>query len=387
MTAIDPRVPTVVLDSGARAVDTSGEAAARPTPWAPLRIPAAEIEATIERISTGPAPGNGRRSALLAHPESTTGRSFAPGVEVAVEVLLPGESTTPLRRNSSLVQICLAGTGTVHVADASIDMARNDVATVPSMKPHRFRNDGDAPWIRLAYSNAPLLAHLGTLYAEEVPADWVPGTVVDGPIDMDEPAAVADRGSAPDHEVSPTGARLRGYEYLVDIEPVPDRLRHWPYRTVSGLMSRSTGDGKRTIMALYNPATERRQGATGSFFVTLSRIPHGHRPRPEGAGHRHSSVAINYHVEGTGYSVVDGRRIDFAPGDLLLSAPSWREHAHYPSETGLTVFTVQDHPQHIGTESLIWQEDMNGPILALGLERGQTGYIAPRNWDDEQPRT
>jgi gentisate 1,2-dioxygenase len=176
---------------------------------------------------------------------------------------------------------------------------------------------------------------------------------------------------------------LRGYEYLVDIEPVPDRPLHWPYAATSGLMSQDPGDGKRTIMALYNPSTQRKQGATSSFFVTLSQIPPGHTPHAEGRGHRHSSVAINYHFKGTGYSIVDGQRIDWEPGDLLLSAPSWREHAHYPSETGVSAYTVQDHPLHIGMESLVWQEKMDGPILALGTEAGQTGYIAPRNWDDE----
>jgi gentisate 1,2-dioxygenase len=29
-------------------------------------------------------------------------------------------------------------------------------------------------------------------------------------------------------------------------------------------------------------------------------------------------------------------------------------------------------------ESLIWQEDMDGPILTLGAEAGQTGYVGPR---------
>ncbi|BBG00096.1 MULTISPECIES: cupin domain-containing protein [Pseudonocardia] len=364
------------------AVATVGEGPAQPTPWAPLRITAAEIRETVDRLSQGAAPANGRRSAVLVHPESGTGRSFAPGVEVVIEVLLPGERTTPVRRNSSLVQIGIEGSGTVRVGDTSLELDTRDVVSVPSMKPHRFENTGEQRWTRLAYSNAPLLEFLGTHYWEELSEDWIPGVPVDGPIDMDEADEVADRGSAPDHEVSPTGARLRGYEYLVDIEPVPNRPLHWPYRPVADLMSQTLGDGRRTIMALYNPATERRQGATGSFFVTLSRIPQGARPRPEGPGHRHSSVAINYHLDGTGYSVVDGQRIDFEPGDLLLSAPSWREHAHYPSETGLTVYTVQDHPQHIGMESLIWQEDLRGPILALGLEKGQTGYVAPRNWDD-----
>ena len=117
--------------------------------------------------------------------------------------------------------------------------------------------------------------------------------------------------------------------------------------------------------------------------MTLSQIPPGHTPRKPGRGHRHSSVAINYHFAGSGYSIVDNDRIDWEAGDLLLSAPSWREHAHYPSDTGMSVFTVQDHPQHIGMESLIWQEDMDGPILALGSENGPPGYVAPRNWAAE----
>ncbi|NYD37470.1 cupin domain-containing protein [Actinomycetospora corticicola] len=379
MTATD--LPPLAL--GGHAVDTTGQGPARPTPWAPLRVTGAEIAETVEHLSRAARPDDGRRCAALVHPESTTGRSFSPGVEVVVEVLLPGESTTPIRRNSSLVQIGVEGSGLVEVGDTSLTMDARDVVTVPSMRPHRFVNHGDRRWVRLSYSNAPLLDFLGTHFQEELDAAWAPGLPLDGPIDMVETDEIADRGSAPDHEISPTGARLRGYEYLVDIEPVPNHPLHWPYEAARALMAQTLGDGQRTIMALYNSATERRQGATNSFFVTLSRIPAGLTPRAEGPGHRHSSVAINYHVEGTGYSVVDGQRIDFGPGDLLLSAPSWREHAHYPSDSGLTVYTVQDHPQHIGMESLIWQEDLSGPIFALGLEKGQTGYTAPRNWDDE----
>ncbi len=44
----------------------------------------------------------------------------------------------------------------------------------------------------------------------------------------------------------------------------------------------------------------------------------------------------------------------------------------------MSVYTVQDHPLHIGMESLIWQEAMDGPILALGSEAGITGYVGPR---------
>ncbi|OZC87851.1 hypothetical protein CH272_18890 [Rhodococcus sp. 05-340-1] len=352
-----------------------------PTPWTPIKVSRNEIEAVVDQLAAGPQPANGRRAALIVHPESTR-RGFAPGIDVTVEVLLPGERTLRIRRNSTQVHIGIRSNGSVTADGVTFRFDELDVCTIPSMKPFQFHNDGDDLWVRLSYSNAPLLAQLGTHYFEPVGSGWTATAPVEGPIDMDEPVAVA-TGAAPDHVVSPEGARLRGYEFLVDIEPIPDKPLHWPYAKTSNLMSQRPGDGERTIMALYNPSTERKQGATSSFFVTLSQIPAGHKPHPEGRGHRHSSVAINYHFKGSGYSIVDGQRIDWEPGDLLLSAPSWREHAHYPSETGVSAYTVQDHPLHIGMESLVWQEDLNGPILALGTEAGQTGYLAPRNWDDD----
>jgi gentisate 1,2-dioxygenase len=39
---------------------------------------------------------------------------------------------------------------------------------------------------------------------------------------------------------------------------------------------------------------------------------------------------------------------------------------------------VQDHPLHIGMESLIWQEELDGPILTLGSQTGVKGYVGPR---------
>lgn len=381
MTVTEADDRSSILESGVHLADVSGTNLDLPTPWAPVKVSRDEIAKVVDQLAAGPQPANGRRAALIVHPESTR-RGFAPGIDVSVEVLLPGEKTQRIRRNSTQVHIGIRNHGNAIADGVSFHLAELDVCTIPSMKPFQFHNDGDDIWVRLSYSNAPLLAQLGTHYYEPIGDDWIATTPVDGPIDMDEPVAVVTH-SAPDHVVSPEGARLRGYEFLVDIEPIPDRPLHWPYSTMSSLMSQRPGDGERTIMALYNPSTARKQGATSSFFVTLSQIPPGHKPHAEGRGHRHSSVAINYHVKGSGYSIVDGERIDWEPGDLLLSAPSWREHAHYPSETGVSAYTVQDHPLHIGMESLVWQENLNGPILALGTEAGQTGYLAPRNWDDE----
>jgi gentisate 1,2-dioxygenase len=372
MSLTDDRLDT------ARLVDVSDTPAPTPQPWDPIKVPRALIEAEIDRLAAAPRPVNGRRASRIVHPSSTApGLGLSPGVSVTIEVLTPGEETAPLRENAHRVEIGILGSGRIAVQDNEIALARLDVANIPSMQGFRFRNDGDEVWARLSYSNAPLLEKLGVHYAEDLPDGWEPRRRSTGPRSSDAPATYT-RGTAPDHAIGADGARLRGYEFLVDIEVVDSRPLHWPWAEVGPHLSQEAGDGKRTIMALYNPATQRRQGATHSFFVTASFMPPGTPPRRRGRGHRHSSVAINYHFAGRGESVVEGRTIEWEAGDLLLSAPGWLEHAHYQSPEGLGVYTVQDHPLHIGMESLVWQEQMDGPVLALGSEEGQTGYVGPR---------
>ncbi|AKS36123.1 dioxygenase [Mycolicibacterium goodii] len=359
-------------------LDMTGRPSAQPEPWSPVKVTRAEIDAEIERLAAAPRPADGRRASRIVHPSATEpGLGLAPGVSVTIEVLLPGEATTPFRENCHRVEIGITGAGRIETVNGEIALAHLDVANLPSMKPFRFHNDTREVWARLSYSNAPLLEKLGVHYAEDVPTWTGPGTVVPTATAAAE-AALYTRSTAPDIAIGDRGARLRGYEFLVDIEVVDSPALHWPWAEVAPHLSQRLGDGKRTIMALYNPATQRRQGATPSFFVTATAMPAGRPERPRGRGHRHSSVAINYHFAGSGVSTVDGVDIDWEAGDLLLSAPGWLEHAHYEGPDGLAVYTVQDHPLHIGMESLVWQEKMDGPVLALGSEAGQTGYVGPR---------
>jgi gentisate 1,2-dioxygenase len=360
-----------------RMLDTSGRPAATPEPWSPIKVTRAEIEAEIDRLAAAPRPADGRRASRIVHPSATApGLGFAPGVSVTIEVLNPGETTTALRENCHRVEIGIAGAGRIETANGDIALARLDVANLPSMKPFRFHNDTPEVWARLSYSNAPLLEKLGVHYAEDAPT-WT-GPAADPTATVAADAASYTRSTAPDIAIGDRGARLRGYEFLVDIEVVESLALHWPWAEMAPHLSQHLGDGRRTIMALYNPASQRRQGATHSFFVTATSMPAGRPERPRGRGHRHSSVAINYHFAGSGVSTVDGVDIAWEAGDLLLSAPGWLEHAHYEGPDGLAVYTVQDHPLHIGMESLVWQEKMDGPVLALGSEAGQTGYVGPR---------
>lgn len=342
--------------------------------WEPLHVRKALIDREIERLADlSVAPGMPRATRIVHPNAQSPGLGFAPGVDVTLNVLRPGERTAPLRRNANQIEFCLLGRGQLNVGlsgTRNIFVDTNDVCSIPSMQAYWHRNDGDALWVWLSYSNAPLLEKLGIHFVDANPQAG---------LHSDSPGNNRyTHKTAPDIPIANEGARLRGYEFLTDIEVVTNRPLHWPWRLVAEHVAQQPGDGKRGIMLLYNPATERRNGTTHSFFATISSTPAGAPPRPAGRGHRHGSVAINYHFAGSGWSQVDGRTIEWEAGDLLLSGPSWSEHAHYIGPSGARILTVQDHPLHIGMESLIWQERLDGPILTLGSEPGQTGYVGPR---------
>jgi gentisate 1,2-dioxygenase len=356
-------------------VDVSGAVPTPIEPWNPVLVTREAIEQEIERLLDQPVPQDGRRATCVVHPSCTDGTlGFGPGVDVIINVLKPGEQTRPLLRNANQIEFCIQGQGAVMVGDQTLTMGKWDVGSLPSMQPYCHRNTGKEPWVRLVYSNAPLLRKLGVHWAAYAAEDWRKKAIAaTAGVNMD-----INRANAPDIRISEEGARIRGYEYLTDIAVVENRPLVWPWQETSKTLAVEKGDGKRNIMLMYNPATERRNGTTHSFFATLFSHPKGQPGRPIGRGHKHSSVAINYHFAGRGKSVVDDTVIPWKAGDLLLSGPSWSEHAHYYDEHGAMILTVQDHPLHIGMESLIWQERMDGPILNLGSEAGQKGYVGPR---------
>jgi len=343
--------------------------------WPSVRVPAEAIAREIERLVDSTPGEDGLRAASIVHPCSQQpGLGFAPGVDITINVLKPGESTRAVRCNSNQIEFCIQGSGIVSVDARQLRTGKWDVCTIPSMRDYTHYNNGKNIWVRLTYSNKPLLEKLGAYYIEPISSS----AATAGAEGQAAAAKHYTRSNAPDIPIGQDGARIRGYEFLTDIAVVHNSPLHWPWQEIEQHFSQEPGDDKRGIMLLYNPATERRNGTTHTFFATISSRPAGSPPRPVGRGHRHSSVAINYHFDGAGYSVVDGQTIEWQAGDLLLSAPSWAEHAHYLHSQGSRTLTIQDHPLHIGMESLIWQERMDGPILTLGSEPGQTGYVGPR---------
>ncbi len=337
--------------------------------WRPFLIKRAAWQEALGKAAGEATDPLGRREVMVRHPNAEPHiGGMAPGIEIKFGALPPGASTTSSRTNASQFYMLLQGKAQVRIgADTTFQLGYRDTWVVPAMKPYTLSNTGEETVWYITYSNAALLKRLSVYFEEAFTALAVAGPATD-------PWAAAARArdiAGPGHVLNETGAKILPYEYLVDVDPVQSQPLHWRWAEVEphlpGFHQLKAGYNGRPLWVLYNPATERRIGTTSCFFATISSSP----PGRTGISHKHASAAVNFILEGEGHSLVDGERLDWVAGDIMLSAPGWLPHAHYIGNKVTSILTVQDHPLHIAMESLIWQEELPlGPIMNIGAERG-----------------
>lgn len=358
-----------------KVIDQTGASAAGQHPdtwivsadWWPVTVTRELIDSEIGRLASLPRPANGRRQVQFVHPSANPATpGLNPGVRVTLDVLLPGEETTPIRHNSTQVNFCIRGTGRTVVGGRQISFGQYDVWNHPSYLPYRHVNDGKDIQVRLTYSNAPLLEMLRVHLVDENPPLTGESALVHETPPSDR------RGNSPfgTFAISEDGARLMPYEIVISPPSVESRALHWPWAVVKENLDKLVALGKdyigRRLYLMYNPITGRSNGTTPNFFATMTIRPPGIIDRP----HRHVSSAINYYFAGTGYSIVEGKRYEWRAGDLMVSAPGWAVHNHASYAEPVYELTIQDQPLHIMMESLLWQENLKEQATILGSSVG-----------------
>ena len=357
-----------MADLQVKLIDNSGVTTPKLDLWPSVIIPKAQIEAEIERLAGLPAPENGRRSALVVHPlAEAPGLGLAPGIQVSINELKPGERTKPIRHNSTQVNFCIRGRGHSIINGKRITFELQDVWNTPSMAVYSHVNDSDKLQVRLTYSNAALLEKMNAHIVEEDPP------VVDSVSPPTKPDKEQNENAVNPFgtfSISDDGAHLMPYEKLINPDMVPSTPLHWQWKVVKEHLDKLQALGKsyigRRLYLLFNPATGRTNGTTHNFFATMCLRPPGIVDRP----HRHTAAAINYYFSGKGYSVVEGKRFEWQAGDLMLSAPGWAVHNHASYDEPVYELTIQDSPLNIAMESLLWQENMKQPLAKLGSQEG-----------------
>jgi gentisate 1,2-dioxygenase len=352
----------------ARFVDRSGAPPAELDFWLPIVITKERLEDEVERLTDTPPPANGRRSALIVHPNAKEpGLGLAPGIQVSLDVLLPGEKTVPARHNSTQVSFCIQGGGHAVVDGKTIRFSRYDVWYHPSMGTYHHVNDTDRIQVRLSFSNAAILEKMHVHMVEENPpvetraAEQAPEPAPDDA----QPNPIGDV-----FQLTEEGAYLMSYERLINPPVVEQKPIYWPWEKVRAELDKLTALGPgykgRRLYLLYNPATGRTNGTTNNFFATITVRP----PRIVDRPHRHASAAVNYYFHGAGRSTVEGKGYEWKAGDLMLSAPGWAVHRHASHDEPVYELTIQDQALHIAMDSLLWQEDLKRRPRLLGSHPG-----------------
>jgi gentisate 1,2-dioxygenase len=342
------------------------------TYWPPIIINKKQMDAEAERLASLPMPDNGRRESLIVHPlAAPNAPGFAPGIQVKLSVLKPGEISAPFRHNATEVNFCIGGSGHTLIDGKQIAFEQYDVWNHPSYRTYRHANDGKELQVRLTYSNVPLLQHMQVYIPDDKP-----GAELQEVSAEDQAAEEAHRNDPRRKNpfgmpsIGAEGAMLMPYEVLINPKSVESRALHFPWKDVQRELDKLVALGKdyvgRRLYMMYNPVTTRFNGATPNFFATMTIRPPKIVDRP----HRHSSAAINYYFHGSGYSMVAGNRYEWQAGDLMLSAPGWAVHNHAAYDDHVYELTIQDQPLNIFMESLLWQEDQKRPALVLGAESG-----------------
>jgi gentisate 1,2-dioxygenase len=125
----------------------------------------------------------------------------------------------------------------------------------------------------------------------------------------------------------------------------------WKWEEIEQKLTDSIGynsnEPGRGAVSLIHKDTGHANGVSPTINVVVQVLEPGRSYEP----HKHSNVAFFLVKQGKGYSIVDGERLDWKEGDIVV-APAWSAHEHgntSDTENAILV-TFQDVPlvNHMG---------------------------------------
>lgn len=240
-----------------------------------------------------------RRVLRLANPE-LPGPSASTTLAANIQIVMPGEVARAHRHSPAALRLIIEGAGGYTVVNgARIPMAPGDLVLTPNWTWHDHANDTEQPMIWLDGLDSPLVRMLEAGFYEEY------------------------------------GAERQAIAGVPGVSP----RWHYPYGEARAALERLAADGAADVTLEYaDPATG------GPTMPTIA--CHAHRLRPGARTRARRAVCCtNYHVvEGSGYSVVGGRRLDWEDKDVL-TVPTWTFHEHVNTgERPAVLFSFSDAP-------------------------------------------
>lgn len=269
----------------------------------------------------------GRRVIYLANPGRTDVTAAVGWLYSGLQVMAPGECASSHRHSASALRFIMEGTGAFTNVDGhKVTLAANDFVLTPNgtWHEHGVSEEGSV-CIWQDGLDIPLMNALDANFYEVHP-DL--SQAVSFPID--------------DTSAAWGGAALRpaGESWSKRYSPLLRYAWEPTYEALLRCERSSEGSPFDGIhMDYVNPATG------GSVMLTLGASMQLLRPGQRSRAHREVGNFVYQCAKGSGYSVVNGRRLDWRERDIFV-VPSWmwHEHANASDREDACLFSFHDLP-------------------------------------------
>jgi gentisate 1,2-dioxygenase len=268
--------------------------------------------------------GGDRRVLSLGNP-GLGGLPYAAGtLWAALQCLGPGETAPAHRHTAGAIRFVLEGTGVSTTVNGDpCDMNPGDLVLTPAWNWHDHTSTGSSNMFWFDGLDLPMVEALDAVFFEPYPDDKQP-----------------DNG-----EHNQSEARERGHGRPVvegavttALDPHHSPLLVYRWQDTDRELTQLGRDRDTPMVSLefVNPRT----GA--SVMPTMSCSMHRLHPGRATTATRRTGNTVFVVFNGSGYSVIDGIRLDWGPGDMFV-APSWTLVEHFGHEQA-DLFALGDSP-------------------------------------------
>jgi gentisate 1,2-dioxygenase len=275
-----------------------------------------------------------RRSLILVNPGLAPRRATVTTMYTAYRLNDPNEVMPPHRHTASAVRFGLTGARNfTGVEGEDIEFGPGDMVLTPRDTWHNHGNLGDDAAINLSVLDLPLVEQLNAL---EFAHDYSEGGALKqqqtARFPADYSARIYGSGGLKPRFVSHArgvGGSSPMFVYRYDaIREMLEKNRDWDGNPHEGLM-----------VEYVDPLTGGPVFKTMTFFMQMLRP--GERTLPL----RQTASLLIAPFEGSGHSVVDGKRLDWGRFDTLaVPGGSWAEHVNASETQPAILFVASDEP-------------------------------------------
>jgi gentisate 1,2-dioxygenase len=254
-----------------------------------------------------------RRVLGLINPGLEESGRFAttPNLVAALQLIMPGETAVAHHHTPAALRIIIEGEGAYTCTDGErCWMEPGDLILTPAWSYHDHKNEGPGPMMWLDGLDVPLIDSMDSFFFEMFPDK------------RSQPIKEGDQFSM--RRFSSAGMRPAGFQWNKPYSP----LTKYSWKKMLGALNEmleadaSPYDDLR--LEYFNPHTG------GPLMPSIGAYAQKLRPGIHTQKHRHSSATIHHVFRGSGYSVIEGRRFDWAERDVLV-IPGWHWHEHVNS--------------------------------------------------------